>query len=317
MHSKFDPHQQRCHPATCGQAKGAIKVSFSVHPGVYFVLISNDRNLVIGLVAGILGATIVVAIFMAIYIFRERRRRGGAIRDFTNLGSPPSSSGAEKGQISQPRIAFQTQMPAPPPLVLRSAVSPRPTPLSEHASYVRNTHFGIISPSMPDSPEFISYHDRGAEPSPWIQHPGYLQPPPAAAHQSMTAAGEVMLPPSARTPREFSRRTSVLSSSEGGAELDMDSIDQMLDMARLYTQPNSPDLGIDLTRQSTPNSVRSWNRSRAASRAPPEDGMSVSQWAGNQTARRLGGRSGSIKYSAPGAQVQKIEVPLPNELNKI
>jgi len=126
------------------------------------------------------------------------------------------------------------------------------------------------------------------------------------------------------------RLPSMLSSDHDPAD-DMD-IEQILDMARLYTQPNSPQYSVDLTRQSSPDSVRSW-RSRANSTSTARttrlpriadqgegEEMPMSQWAENQTARRLGGRSGSLKYATPGAQVQKIETPLPSavgETNRI
>jgi len=171
-----------------------------------------------------------------------------------------------------------------------------------------------VSLATPMSPEFIGYIDRGTERSPYIQHPDPTRRP---SHRSARSAGSTKSP--RRTTRGSSRRPS-MGSSEHGADMD---IEQILDMARLYTQPNSPEYALDTGRQSTPDSVRTWTRSRAnsATRVPPvptdeEAGMPVSQWAENQTARRLGGRSGSIKYSTPGAQVQKIETPLPSAVGE-
>lgn len=250
--------------------------------------------------AAIVSTVLVVAIIMGAYVFTQRRRRAALMNDFTDLASSTGGHHTEKGQISRP-VMQQTTDSGQSPLSFFSTGLTKPT----------QAHLGRLAPQTPMSPEFISYHDRGTE---WRQQ---LESQPTRRPSSSRVAMKSPLKTSNRS--RSSQHPSLISSEQEG---DMD-IEQILDMARMYTQPNSPEYSIDLTRQSSPDSIRTWNRSRANSIStvrmpviPDEAEMPVSQWAGNQTARRLGGRSGSLKYSTPGAQVQKIDTPLPSAVDQ-
>ncbi|KZP18925.1 hypothetical protein FIBSPDRAFT_955887 [Athelia psychrophila] len=276
-----------------------------------------SKGSIIGIVVGIVGTVLVVGIFMGAYVFRQRRQRTVVMRDFDNLASQVGGHSADNGKTSQPAMQQTPDVIQPPPVR-------RPSRLTKQA----RIPLGILPPETPMSPEFIGYHDRGSE---WVQQ---AQPTRRPSSSNVAVKSPLRTPGGSRSSQ---RRPSMLSSDhdpegEGEGEGDMD-IEQILDMTRMYTQPNSPGYSIDLTRQSSPDSVRTWSRSRAGStstartarlpRIPDQaeaEEMPVSQWAENQTARRLGGRSGSLKYKTPGAQVQKIETPLPSavgEMNRI
>ncbi|KAF7979197.1 hypothetical protein HWV62_43126 [Athelia sp. TMB] len=264
-----------------------------------------SRTSIIGIVVGTVGTVVIVAIAMGVWVVLQRRQRSVFAGNFTDVSAQLDGNGAEKSDLVQYNMVQSPDLSRPLPVLVSSYAPPTPP---KFFGYSRSS--AALFSETPGSPEFISYIDRGSERSPWVQ------PPEPTRRPSHRSGGSTKSP--RRTTGSSSRRPS-MGSSERGADMD---IEQILDMTRLYTQPNSPEYAVDSTRQSTPDSVRTWTRSRANSvtRLPPvadeDPGMPMSHWAGNQTARRLGGRSGSIKYSTPMAQVQKIEAPLPNAVGE-
>lgn len=156
-----------------------------------------------------------IATLMVLFVCRERRRRLGKIRKFTNLENQGSSGGGG-GDSEAPQVASISPSPVSQPIdnAEAPAVSkPLPSP-----PRVLDAEGGL----SPMSPEFIGYRDRGGEPSPTIQ--------PLSPQWQMVTLPRPDLTPVPGSIDDRRKRSPRISADN--PELD---IDQILELATMYT----------------------------------------------------------------------------------
>lgn len=206
------------------------------YPPLIILLTFFARQTIIIIVASTLGAIGVISVLMGFYIYRQRRKRLGKVGKFTKLdsnGENGDTSDPEKNDL--PPLLSNLPISPPPQARLRVATSAVPRPYPTSPQYVRgHTHFGsegmivpVVAIGTPVSPEFIDYRDRGAERSPWImpdsRRSSYIIRP--------MESPDLMPVPGSASDRSLPRSPRIPS-----PEPDMD-IDQILDMATMYSQP--------------------------------------------------------------------------------
>jgi hypothetical protein len=192
---------------------------------------------------------------MIFFIYSERRRRLGKVRKFTNLESQGDVGDQETGKVPQMTANVPPLPASRPSLSISTGAAPRPTPSSSRftrGNTVSET-VGVASPSVM-SPEFIDYRDRGDERSPWAQAGS-----PQRRVGKRPTPDSTPLPGSYEDHRELSTTPHPLHDQQ---ELD---IDQILDMATMYSLTPSPN---NANRPFTPATISSHDHYHAPTDVP-------------------------------------------------
>ena len=198
---------------------------------------------------------------MIVYIYRQRQKR----LKLDSNGESGDTGDPEKSHLQPPLSNLHlSRLPRVRIRVAASAV-PRPNPTSPQ--YVRgHTHFGsegmIVPPvaiGTPVSPEFINYRGRGAE------RPRRTPDPSQSPNTTRPAENPNWIP----VPGSASDHLLPYSPHKPSPQPDMD-IDQILDVARLYSLPPT---ALSTVRTAPEHiSIPSHTRVRARHDHPPRYG---------------------------------------------